>query len=300
MKFTKKENLIIIGAGKIAYSLTPALSEADYKIKVIISKEINRAEDLARKLNINDYTDNPESIRLERGIFILAVPDNQIKLTAERLSKLNIEFRNSLFIHLSGSNDVSLLRSLTLKKAETASFHIMQTFPSRRRRNIKNSFAAIETKFDEASEYLFKLARDLKLKPFLIEPQYKAIYHLAGVFASNFLNAVLFHSQQLFNLLGLKQYSFNDILAPLYDSTIRNIKLTSPATALSGPIDRGDLDTVKQHIRELKRLSGNKGDILNSYLALSLTLIDVVKIKYGILSRGQMEIKKILLRELSI
>jgi predicted short-subunit dehydrogenase-like oxidoreductase (DUF2520 family) len=300
MKFTKKDNLIIIGAGKVAYSLAPALSDSGYKIKVIISNKIKRAEELAGKLQISDYTDNPESIKLKKGIFIFAVPDNKIKLTAERYSKLKFDFHNSLFIHLSGSNDVSLLKSVTLKKAQTASFHIMQTFPSRRRRNIKNSFAAVETNSNDTSEYLFKLAKDLELNPFRIYSRYKTIYHLAGIFASNFINAALFQSEQLFNLIGLKQYSFNDILAPLYDSTIRNIKLTSPAKALSGPIERGDLETVKKHIREIKRLPGNKEDILNSYLALSLSLIDATKMKYGKLNRSQLKIKELLLKELSI
>jgi len=300
MKFSKKDNLIITGAGKIAYSLAPAISEAGYKIKVIISNKTKWAEDLAAKLKISDYTDNPESLKLKKGIFILAVPDNQIKSIAERYSKLKIDFPHSLFIHLSGSNDVSLLKSLALKKAHTASFHIMQTFPSRRRINIKNSYAAVETKSIEISEYLFILARDLELKPFRIESQYKTIYHLAGVYSSNFLNAVLFQSQRLFDQLKLKRYSFNDILAPLYNSTIRNIKLSSPAKALSGPIERGDLDTVKKHIRELKRLPGIKEDILNSYLVLSLSLIDATKIKYGKLNSSQLKIKELLLKELSI
>jgi predicted short-subunit dehydrogenase-like oxidoreductase (DUF2520 family) len=297
MKFTKKDSLIIIGAGKISYSLAPAMIDAGYKIKSIISSKIKRAEELAGKLHVKDFSDNPESLKIKRGIFILAVPDNQIRITAEKISALKVDFRNSLIIHLSGSHDISLLNSVALKKAHTASFHILQTFPSRRRRNIKNSFSAIETFSSEASDYLFKLSKDLKLNPFLIDSGNKVIYHLAAVFASNFINAVLFQSQQLFEILGLKKYSFNDIFAPLYSSTIKNIKITSPAGALSGPIERGDLETIKKHIREIKRISGVKPDILSSYVSLSLSLIDASAVKSGKLFGRHMEIKNFLMNE---
>jgi prephenate dehydrogenase len=73
MKFTKKDNLIIIGAGKIAYSLAPALSESGYKIKIIISNKLKRTEELAGKLKTSDYTDNPETIKLKKGTFIKGI-----------------------------------------------------------------------------------------------------------------------------------------------------------------------------------------------------------------------------------
>jgi predicted short-subunit dehydrogenase-like oxidoreductase (DUF2520 family) len=297
MKFTKKDNLIILGAGKISYSLAPSLIDAGYKINSIISSKIIRAEKLARKLHVKNFSDSPESLKIKRGIFILAVPDNQIKLTAEMISTLKFDFHNSLIIHLSGSHDISLLKSVALKKAHTASFHIMQTFPSRRKRNIKNSFAAIETFSNEASDYLFKFSKDLKLNPFLINSGNKVIYHLAAIFASNFINAVLFQSQQLFELLGLRGFSFNDIFAPLYSSTLKNIKITSPARALSGPIERGDLETIKNHISEIKRISGVKPDILTSYVSLSLSLIEATAIKTGKLSTRHIEINNFLKKE---
>jgi Uncharacterized conserved protein len=298
MKFTKKDDLIIIGAGKISYSLAPAMIDAGYKIKSIISSKKKRAEELAFKLNIKEFSDNLESLNIKRGIFILAVPDNQIKITAERLSALKIDFPKSLIIHLSGSHDVSLLKSVALKKAHTASFHIMQSFPSRRRRNIKNSFSSIETLSREASEFLFKLSKDLKLNSFQLDSRNKVIYHLASIFASNFINAVLFQSQQLFDILGYKEYSFNDIFAPLYSSTIKNIKQTNPSKALSGPIERGDLVTIKKHIREIKRMSGKKPDILSTYLLLSLSLLDASAVKSGKLN-SHAEIKELLLKELN-
>jgi predicted short-subunit dehydrogenase-like oxidoreductase (DUF2520 family) len=299
MKFTKKDNIIIIGAGKISYSLTPALSEAGYNIKSIISRNIKVAEELARKNNISGFSDSTDSLDLKRGIFILAVPDNQIRIAAEKVSKLKIDFPNSLVIHLSGTNDISLLKSVSGKKAHTASFHIMQTFPSRRKRNIKNSFAAIETKSNEAYKYLIKLSEELQLNPFRIDSEKKAIYHIAAVFASNFINAVLLNSKKLFDELKLKEYSFNEIFSPLYSATVKNIRTSGPVEALSGPVERGDLATIKKHIRELNKFSINYPEFLSTYLSLSLTLTEATSMKSTKLKDSQKEIMVFLRNELN-
>jgi predicted short-subunit dehydrogenase-like oxidoreductase (DUF2520 family) len=300
MKFTKKDPIIIIGAGKISWSLVPSLIHAGYKIISVISRDKKAAKELAVNFDIKNYSDDPKTIISKKGIFILAVPDNKIKPVADKLAKLSFNFRNSLFIHLSGSQDISLLNNLRKKGTQTASFHIMQTFPSKKTSAIKNSFSAIETKSENASVYLFKLAENLELYPFRLNSRDKVIYHLAGVYASNFINAVLYQSQKLSEMLNLKKYNFNDIFAPLFFSTILNIKKSGPVMALSGPVERGDPVTVRKHISAIKQSGEIKSDILLSYLSLSLLLIHAAEEKTGTLNMGQVEIKKILKKELGL
>jgi len=299
MKFTKKDPIIIIGAGKISWSIAPALQHAGYKIISIISRDIKDAEKLAYALNIKNFSGDITSVKTKKGIFILSVPDNEIEPVADKLAKLNLDFPNSLFIHLSGSQDISQLKSISKKKAHTASFHIMQTFPSKKTRNIKNSFSSIETASDNASDYLFGLAKDLILNPFRLNSADKVNYRLAGVYASNFINAVLFQSQKLADILNIKDHSYNDIFAPLLLSTVKNIIKSGPVQALSGPIERGDPDTIRKHIKSLKQSSGKNTDALLSYISLSLILIKAAAEKSGCLNKGQVEIKEILEKSLS-
>jgi predicted short-subunit dehydrogenase-like oxidoreductase (DUF2520 family) len=299
MKFTKKDPIIIIGAGKISWSLVPSLQHAGYKINTIISRTNKDAKKLASTFYVKDYSDSLNNFKIKKGIFILAVPDSSIKSVADDLTELNIDFPGSLFVHVSGSQDISLLNSLYEKGAHTASFHIMQTFPSLKTRDIKNSFSAVETTSDIASGYLFKLAKNLKLNPFRINSADKVIYHLAGVYASNFINAVLYQSQKLSCMLNLKDYSFNDIFAPLFLSTIRNINKSGPVQALSGPVERGDPETVKKHIKALQELTDKNPDMLLSYLSLSMLLLQTAEEKSGSLNTGQLEIKQILDKELA-
>ncbi len=295
----QKINIAIIGAGKISYSLTAAFIKAGFNISIIVSKEIESAKKLAKKFCINNYSDNLKDISFNNGLFFLTVPDNQIKIVSTNLSKLKLNFQKSIFIHLSGALDTIELNSLKNKKAQMASFHIMQTFPSRKTISIKNCYAGIETNNKKTKEFLFKFAKKLSLKPFEIKSTEKTFYHLAGVFVSNFLVGNIFNSEILFSGKDKKRADFFGMMTPIIQSTLMNIKSNGVSKALSGPVERGDVQTIKRHLEKLKTLEKEKQNhILNiNYIAQSLSLLEVVKKKYGKLSPSHKEIKKFLEEE---
>ena len=173
------ENIAVIGAGKISYSLISALKKKKFHIEIIVSKHLGSAKKLAHKFNIKKYSNRIEDISPKCDLYFLAVPDNQIKIVAESLSHLKLNFKNSLFVHLSGALDISLLSDLKNKKAKAASFHIMQTFPTKRIINIKDSYVAVETDNENVRQILFKIAKSLQLKPFELKTEKKAYYHAA-------------------------------------------------------------------------------------------------------------------------
>lgn len=293
--FTKKSNITIIGAGKIAYSLVSALTDSNYNVNNVVSKRIVSAKALAKKFNIPNYSNSLKDITIKSEIFFLSVPDGQIEIVAKQISKQNLDFKNSLFVHLSGSLNTKVLSCLKQKKASVASFHIMQTFPQKKVFKINGSFAAVESNNIKIEKFLFKLAKDLKLKPLKISTEEKIGYHLAGVFASNFLSINLFNASQLY-----KNKNFFDVFHPIIYSTLQNIEKTGSAKALSGPIDRGDIKTIKNHLGFIrKKNKNNKADfIYYSYILQSLTGLNLVKTKYGKLSKNHLEVKRFLLGEL--
>ncbi|MCL5030467.1 MAG: DUF2520 domain-containing protein [Bacteroidetes bacterium] len=293
----EKKNIAIIGAGKISYSLAAALTKAGFTISIIISKKIESAKNLANKFRIKNFSNELEDIPFKNGIFFLAVPDNQINSVSDNLSKLKFDFQNSFFIHLSGALNISELDSLKKKKAQTASFHVMQSFPSKRISNIKNNFAAIETDNIKAKKFLFDLAQKLSLKSFEIKSTEKTFYHLAGTFASNFLVGNIFNSEILFSSGNKKKVKFYDIINPIVKSTLKNIKTIGVSEALSGPIERGDIQTIKKHLAELRKRKENNVIYFN-YIIQSLNLLEIVKTKLGELTINHQKIKKLLEAEL--
>lgn len=301
---SKKSKITVIGAGKIAYSLVYALKNAGYNVKTIISRNLKSAKSLAEKFSIKNYSNNLNDFNSQAKIFFLSVPDNQIKITADKLANLNSNFNDLLFIHLSGAEDVFKLNSLKKKGAITASFHIMQTFPSKRIVNIKNCYAAVETNNTYAENYLFKLSADIKLKPFKLKSENKTRYHLAGVFTSNFLVGNFFNSKKVFDIKKInKKYNNFDFLLPIIKSTLNNIDKLGSSKSLSGPIERGDNTTIKKHISTLKKIKGNSekiNDIYLNYIVQSISLLNVVSSKQKKLSKEHLELKKYLVKEFKI
>jgi|SRR5690554_29231 len=290
--FSEKSEIAIIGAGKIAYSLTSALTNAGYKIACIISRNKKSAKSLADKFNIPGYSANLNSISKKIKIFFLTVPDREIKNTADILSRLEINFKNSLFIHVSGALDINELSSLKKKKANVGSFHIMQTFPSKKIVEITGSSAAIETNNKIAEEYLLNLAENLKLNPFKLNSDKKIFYHLAGVYASNFLVGNSFIAEELFSLTKPGK-DFYSVYSNTIKSTLENIRNSGSLNALSGPVERGDYETINKHIGALRK---NRKLLLN-YIVQSLNLIKVIKRRKH-LNSGQKKINKLLKDEL--
>ena len=291
----RSSEIVFIGAGKVAHSIVPLLIRKNYSVKGVISRSMRSARSLSKKYNLNFCSDKLKSIPLDVKVFFITVPDNQISTTADKLSVIRNDFKNCLFVHTSGSEGSSALKVIENKGGMTASFHIMQTFPSTRQTDVRNSFAAIETKFASAERYLFSLGRNLNLKSFKLNEEEKVYYHMAGVFTANFMNANFFASEKLLERTELTVQDHYNIFETIINTTLANIKNSGSAHSLSGPVQRGDSQTVNRHVKALEKLKPvQRKMLLQSYAAQSMVLLELIKGREGKLNPGQKEIKKIL------
>jgi predicted short-subunit dehydrogenase-like oxidoreductase (DUF2520 family) len=297
-----KRKIVIIGAGKLAYSLVSALIKVNYPIVSVISRKLNSAKFLAKKFSIEHYSDKLQSIPKDIKVFFLTVPDGEIKKVAEGLSKLKKNFKDCICIHYSGVEDISSLQALQKKGGAVGSLHIIRPFPSKNIVDIKNFPASIEAKDKLAIRYLNQLCRDLKLKPHKIQFDEKVLHHLAAVHSSNFLVGNLYNA---FSLIKSQNNLSNKILKQTAQSALNNVFKLGPVNALSGPIDRGDFYAIKKHIELLdnkikKAKTKEKIKLLKkNYIIQSLSLLEVVKAKYGRLSKNHLKIKKFLEDEIA-
>jgi len=295
-----KRKIVIIGAGKLAYSITNALAKSGYDVHSVISRKLSSAKLLANKFSIPHHSNNLNKVPDEVDIFFLTVPDGEIKKVADKLSGLKLDFRKSICVHFSGVENISSLKSLRKKGCAIGSLHIMQTFPSNQIVELKTSFAAIEADDKKVNKFLNQLCKKLRLKSFKINSDEKVFYHLAGVYSSNFLVGNLFNAFLLFKSKDTKKA---DIFRSTSQSTLKNIFELNPAKSLSGPIDRGDIYTIKKHINTLKdKIKSSKNNQLKllrkNYIVQSLSLLEVAKAKYGKLNKKHLEIEKFLKKQL--
>lgn len=285
----------IIGAGKIAHSLVYALKSSGFQVDFIISKEKSSAKNLASEFKINNHSDGLNSIQNENQIIFLTVPDSKIQKVARSISKLNLNFKNILFLHLSGAEDISVLNDLKKKKSLTGSLHIMQSFPSKKIIDIKKCYAAVESSSTKAEKIIMEIAKRIGLNPFRISSNDKIYYHLAGVYTSNFLVANLFNAEQLFKLTKSKLNPV-EFFGPILSSTLENAKNMGVQKAISGPVERGDLRTVKKHIKALRP---NKF-LRKSYIIQSIGIIELIKKRDKKLSALHRELEEFLKRQYSL
>ena len=284
--------IAVIGAGKLAWSFIPALQEAGYNVGFILSRRISEAEKTARRFGIAGYSDSLQEIPAGCSVIFLAVPDDQLKSLSNRICKIHSNLDDKIFVHFSGVYSSEIIKDIEKAGGLTASFHFMQTFPSKRKIIVKNSFASIEAQDQKAGNLLFKIAGDLGINAFPGDPGTKPAYHLSGVFASNFLVGNFYNAEKLFRSTG-SDLSFYRFIEPIVKNTLRNIKKSGTANSLSGPVDRGDFNTVKMHVKYLKRFD----KLLHSYFAQSLNLLQIKK-EQGKMLPVHAEIEKYLKKEL--
>ena len=289
--FSLKSEIAVIGAGRTSYSLVNALVKSGFKVSLIISRRITSAKKLAVKFKIKNYFSDLGFLSQDIKIFFLAVPDSQISLVAKKISKLRLDFKNSMFIHLSGAEDISALNNLKKKAAHIASFHIMQSFPERKISNMKGSYAAIETNDKKAESFLLKLAKKLGLHPFKINSHKKIAYHIAGVYSSNFLVANQYYIEKLFGETK-SGMDYKKVFAPINETTLKNIEENGILNAISGPVERGDVKTVKKHLKALR----NDRILRVNYIIQSLTLLELIKKRDKKLSVVHKELRNYLVK----
>ena len=291
MNLNKK--IAVVGAGKISWSLVPAIKKAGFNNINIISRNIKSAEKLTQQNNLENYSDNLISLAGEE-LIILAVPDDSISDLSEKISNLKFDFENQLYIHLSGSKPADELRALSGKGAATGSLHIMQTFPERAELSIKGSRGAVESNDKETRQYLSEFAKLLGINAVELDGELKTAYHLLGVFTSNFMVANYFNAEKIISHSGLKMISSAELTKPIVKQTLENLMKKSPEQALSGTIERGDISTVLRHIETLKhdRL------LLLEYLSGSLSLLEAAKKKNSLSEEVYLLLKTLLVKEL--
>ncbi|MCE1188687.1 MAG: DUF2520 domain-containing protein [Ignavibacteria bacterium] len=272
----KISNICIIGAGKIAHSLIPALIENGYTISTIISRRLASAQKPGALYNIPLIADTVSSIPEHVDCIIIAVPDQQIGAVAEDIANNTTPAPNRAVLHLSGSLNSAILAPVARPGTLTASIHFMQTFSSLNRVPLTGSCAAIECTDDTLGSELVQLCLTLGTQPFQISRDLKTLYHVMGVFLSNFLIGNLQAAETIFQSLQIDAVTFWQLANPIIQATLEHARESGITRALSGPVERGSSGVISDHVNSLIQL---QPALLQSYMAQSKHLIEIAKQK---------------------
>jgi predicted short-subunit dehydrogenase-like oxidoreductase (DUF2520 family) len=248
------KDVAIIGAGRLGTSLANALSKKGYMIKALSCRTLQSAEESRQIIGQGQaLTDNIQAANAATMV-ILCLPDEEILKVSESLALSSLAWTNKLVLHCSGLLSSEALRPLQKKGALTASVHPVQSFTHKR--TSPEHFRDIYFSLEGESEAL-ALARNvihkLGSRSFIIQPKDKALYHAACSTASNFLVVLLDMACSLLRSTGLREEEAFQILLPLVKGTLHNVKKFNIRSSLTGPVIRGDRETVQQHLEALKK-----------------------------------------------
>ena len=169
----------------------------------------------------------------EPELVLLCVPDTAIRSVARDLEP------GPWVAHVSGATPLAALESHTRR----FSMHPLQTFTrARGPEQLDGAFAAVTAETADARERGFWLARTLGLEPFELADDARPLYHAGAAIAANYLVTLHRVASDLFRAAGAPP----EALVPLMRRTIDN------DFELTGPIERGDWDTVEAHRRAIR------------------------------------------------
>ena len=186
-------------------------------------------------------------LREDAELTLLCVPDTAIADIARDLVP------GQWVAHVSGATPLRALDPHTLRFG----MHPLQTFTrSRGAEQLDGAWAAVTAESDEARDHGHELARTLGLRPFDLADEARPVYHAAAAIASNYLVTLHRAATRLFEAAGAPP----EALVPLMTRTIEN------GFELTGPIARGDWNTVDAHVRAIH---DEVPDLEPMYLALA-------------------------------
>lgn len=284
----KYPTISIVGLGQVGTALLRVLSEQG--LQVISAYNRTEVSDGLKKEFVDTsvtYGDAFPEISLGELVFI-TVSDDSIVRVADQIADQFEELSSHQFVHCSGTLTSGALATLQEKGASTASFHPMQAIT-----RSTDSFSGIwfDMEGDEkVMNVLERIANMFGSNTFRVSPEAKPYLHASAVVASNYLVVLADLMARISSRGNIPEETVLNALTPLMENTIKNIRELGVTDALTGPIARGDEETVREHLERLKK----DPEVLSLYKIFGLEAVRIAERKNG-LSEALRTIKKLLL-----
>lgn len=238
----------IVGPGRAGLGLALAFARAGHDVKV----HGRRAKSIPPPLGPLTHGDVPPWLDAT-DLVVIAVPDDAIPDVAARLARTGKVGARHVVLHVSGVLDGSALEPLAASGAALGSLHPLQSLsdPTTAPERLRGAYAAVEGD-DRAVRAALELARSVGLQPFELAAGQKARYHAGAVFAANFLVTLYGTAEKLFTGAGVPPADAAPALLSLMRGVLDNVKARGAAGALTGPVARGDAESVRRHLSALE------------------------------------------------
>ena len=237
-----------IGAGKVSTAFGKYIKNSGIEVLYYYSRNINSSKKSAKYV-VCSFTTNLESLIINSDYIFITTSDDEIKNVVKDILELKLNISDKIFVHMSGA-----LTSIILSKLNKNIFslHPLQSFSDIDKAviDLDNTYFSLEGK--NKLEYIEILLKKINNKYFILNEDQKIKYHLSACVFSNYLVTLMDFGMKLLEDIGINKDEGLLAMDPLIMATYDNIKKNTTKLALTGPIQRGDLNTLKKHLNQLE------------------------------------------------
>ena len=241
----------VLGGGALGQVLVPALRAAG----VHIALAWNRTEQRGWRTELEQLRD--------AELVLLTVSDPAVEPLCRQVA--------GLIAHCAGALTLDPLRSALEAGARTGSLHPLRAIPRGSAPGIlRDAAAGIAGSDGIAREQLHQLARALGMSPIPVSAEARALYHAAAVLAAAGQVALFSRAVKAFQMAtGAPEPIARAALLPLSQGALSSLERLTPDEALTGPVARGDAETVSAHRAALP------GDLVRLYDELTRAALEL-------------------------
>ncbi len=272
-----------IGAGKVGFTLGKFFAANNIQVTGYCSRRRESAKEAAAFTGTTVYDSIGELVQDSDAVF-LTVPDSAISSVFEELKEFDLTGR--LICHCSGAMTAKeAFPGIRDKGAYGYSIHPL--FPIHSKYDAYRELAGAFFCIEGDSLYincLYETLKSLGLNAKVIASDVKVKYHAACTISSNLVCALVQESLNLMEACGFTKSSALEALTPLIESNVRNILKEGPVRALTGPVERNDVSTVRKHLGCFPTQTEE-----NLYRVLSRELIKVAEQKNSHISYTELK-----------
>lgn len=214
------------------------------------SRNENSSLEASLFTNTNQYKELKNLVK-ESDTIVISTPDDKILEVWNKIKNLSI--KNKFICHLSGSLSSNIFSNISHYGAYGYSIHPI--FPISDKYNshksLKNAFITIEGDrkyINEVQLFIESLGNKTKI----LEKNDKTLYHLASVISSNLIIGLISISLNYLKEYGFTEKEAFNALYPLIKENIEGINNKGLINSLTGPVERGDFNTINRHLLNIK------------------------------------------------
>lgn len=286
-----KPKISIIGPGVVGSALAKLARQAGYRIAAVAGgSDRESAIELARDVEATPFEHLAEAAAAG-DLVLLTVRDQALGPVCEQLAASGGLAKKPIVAHCCGAIGSDVLTAARQVGCGVGSMHPLQSFP-----DVESALARLPGTYcfiegdPEALAVLEPLVRALGGHPVKIDPAVKPLYHAAAVMGANYITTMLDAALELLQQTGLDRNLAREAIGPLVRATVENTLAKDTAQALTGPIARGDIETLKRHLSAMEKMDA----IRKLYCAVGLKTVEIALAKGTVDKKAAQAMQKLL------